>query len=57
MYELHIEDQASFFNFLRMPPEMFDGQHLMQMAGSWTSLKSLLGISPVHGLFPCLLVA
>jgi len=23
-YELHMEDQASFFNFLRMPPEMFD---------------------------------
>ena len=24
MYELRIEDQASFFNFLRMPPAMFD---------------------------------
>jgi len=24
MYELRMEDQASFFNFLRMHPEMFD---------------------------------
>jgi len=24
MRELRVEDQASFFNFLRMPPEMFD---------------------------------
>jgi hypothetical protein len=24
MEELRMEDQQSFFNFLRMPPEMFD---------------------------------
>jgi len=31
---------------------LLPGQHLMQMTGSSTSLKSLLGLSPLHDLSP-----
>jgi len=47
MYELRIEDQASFFNFLRMPPEMFD-ELLARIAPRIQKQDTRVFFQPLH---------